>query len=363
MLRTLGAAAVGAAAGGCGLLRPHPGAAPRRALVPVAVDPDRVVRTLVGHRPFRRPGFRVEAETVAGKRVVHNYGHGGCGVTLSWGSAELALEEAGGAGPGSVAVLGCGVLGLATARLLQERGARVAIYARDLPPHTTSNASGAVWYPSLVVRPSERTEAFTARFERAARLSHRRFREMEGPRYGVRWIEQYWLAERPFEWGWDRALLADLFPGTRVLDAGEHPFASPFVIRDRTLLVEPDVYLAALLEDFVRAGGTVERRAFGSAAELGSLPEPLVFNCTGLGSRALFGDESLVAIKGQLLVLAPQPAVDYVAASDDLYMFPRSDGIVLGGTFEPDVWDLEPNQAEAGRVLRGHAALFGAMRG
>ena len=39
----------------------------------------------VGLRPFRRAGVRVECE--GGITVVHNYGHGGSGVTLSWGSA------------------------------------------------------------------------------------------------------------------------------------------------------------------------------------------------------------------------------------------------------------------------------------
>jgi D-amino-acid oxidase len=44
----------------------------------------------VGLRPFRRAGVRVECES--GITVVHNYGHGGSGVTLSWGSAgEAAL--------------------------------------------------------------------------------------------------------------------------------------------------------------------------------------------------------------------------------------------------------------------------------
>jgi glycine/D-amino acid oxidase-like deaminating enzyme len=48
----------------------------------------------------------------------------------------------------AAAVLGCGGVGGATARLLQRRGWRVRIYARDLPPETTSNIAGAQWLPS-----------------------------------------------------------------------------------------------------------------------------------------------------------------------------------------------------------------------
>ena len=45
----------------------------------------------VGLRPAR-PTVRLELDTVAGTPVVHAYGHGGAGVTLSWGSAEEAVR-------------------------------------------------------------------------------------------------------------------------------------------------------------------------------------------------------------------------------------------------------------------------------
>ena len=39
-------------------------------------------------RPFRAQGPRIEPERLAGKTVIHNYGHGGSGFTVSWGCAE-----------------------------------------------------------------------------------------------------------------------------------------------------------------------------------------------------------------------------------------------------------------------------------
>ncbi len=42
-----------------------------------------------GLRPFREGGVRLEADrTSSGRRVIHNYGHGGSGFTVSWGCAE-----------------------------------------------------------------------------------------------------------------------------------------------------------------------------------------------------------------------------------------------------------------------------------
>ena len=87
----------------------------------------------------------------------------------------------------------------------------------------------------------------------------------------------------------------------------------------------------------------------------------MVVNCTGLGAKALFGDDELIPIKGQLCVLVPQPEVDYVVSTaDGLYMMPRQDGIVLGGTHERGVWDLAVSQAATERILAGNARLFGS---
>src|SRR4051812_25879165 len=111
---------------GCAAKRPPLGttaAAPVR-LPRVRVSPARVIRTIVGLRPFRPSGFVVRAEKLDDTLLVHNYGHGGAGITLSWGTAELAVAEGAKSEGRECAVLGCGVVGLSTARLLQERGYR-----------------------------------------------------------------------------------------------------------------------------------------------------------------------------------------------------------------------------------------------
>ena len=80
-------------------------------LARVNVSTERVIRTTVGLRPFRPSGFRVEAETFGNKTVVHNYGHGGGGMSLSWGSSHLAVEKALETGEDRFAIIGCGVMG------------------------------------------------------------------------------------------------------------------------------------------------------------------------------------------------------------------------------------------------------------
>lgn len=337
----------------------------RRRLTPVRVSADRVTRTDVGLRPYRRSGFVVAREARGGKTIVHDYGHGGAGVTLSWGTAILAADLGFAGSPERCAVLGCGAVGLATARVLQERGARVRIYARELPPHTTSNVAGAQWWPVAVFGRDPLTPAFEQQFQAATRLSFDRFRNMAGARFGVRWMSNFFISRvsvRNIPAPPGSPLLA-FAPDLHELAPAEHPFAAPYVREFRTLMIDMPLYLQAMSDEFRRAGGEIVVRDFRDAGEIIALPETTVFNCTGLGAAALFGDRELTPVRGQLLVLPPAPDVDYSLLTDrGLYMFPRSDGILLGGTHDYGEGSLRPDAAASTRILAGHQALFSAMR-
>lgn len=333
-------------------------------LAPVLVSPDREIRTVVGLRPFRPSGFVVKAEKLGAKLVIHNYGHGGAGITLSWGTSQLATALLPGEPVSSVAVLGCGAVGLATARLLQDRGLSVTIYASELPPNTTSNIAGGQWFPFGVSDFGKPSPEFMNQFVQATELAYRRYQTLLGPRYGVRWIRNYFLSHHaPTENDVSRAI-RQFTPETRVLRESEHPFSGyEFVLQYDTMLIEPPIYLNAMLTDFRIARGAVRLMHFDQVSQLQQLTEPVIFNCTGLGARALFDDQELSPVKGQLTVLLPQPEVNYMALmEDDLYMFPRTDGILLGGTFEKDEWSLSVNETAKARVLQGHAKFFSSFR-
>ena len=332
-----------------------------RRLRRVRVAPERVIREVVGLRPFRPAGFVVKAEAFGDKTVIHNYGHGGGGVTLSWGTAHMAADLALATEYREAAVLGCGAVGLATARLLQDRGVRVTIYARDLPPNTTSNIAGAQWSPATVFDADRRTPEFDAQFVAAARFAHRYFQNLVDAPYGVSWRENYVLSTDAASPSRQRSLIGDLLKSVPV-PRGEHPFGTLNVSRFLSMHIEPSVYLPAVMRDFRLAGGHIVVRDFADRAQVSQLAERLVINCTGLGARQLFGDTELIPIKGQLVVVAPQPEVDYITIGPgDLYMMPRRDGIVLGGTHERGEWSLEPNPVETERILRGHQELFSRM--
>ena len=83
-------AAVGFGLSACGP-KTAPTLTPRRtplSLPPVKASWDRIIRTTVGLRPHRDTGFVVKSDKLDDKLIVHNYGHGGAGFTLSWACAE-----------------------------------------------------------------------------------------------------------------------------------------------------------------------------------------------------------------------------------------------------------------------------------
>ena len=326
-------------------------------LPPVKVDESLVIRTVAGLRPYRRSGFVVRAEALGEKRLVHNYGHGGGGITLSWGSSKLATELGLQGHSGPVAVLGSGVMGLSTARLVQEAGFPVTIYAAALPPDTTSNIAGGQFHPFAVFRKRFATPEFTAQFTRALDYSWRRFQIMVGDDYGIRWLPTYVETDSP------EARLLDTFPPfNRMLSTAEHPFPVAGVLRYDTMYVETGRYLRQMIRDVQIAGGKIEVRKFATPADIATLPEALVFNCTGLGSRQLFGDTELQPVRGQLAILEPQPAVRYAYTGSSGYMFPRADGILLGGTFEFDTWDATPQPDDIARIIADHKRFFADFR-
>ena len=354
-------------------------------LAPVRVSWDRIIRTTVGLRPHRPSGFVLRAERLDAKTVIHNYGHGGSGMSLSWGTGFMAAEIAEQQEERRAAVIGCGVVGLTTARQLQRRGFDVTIYAMAVPPDTTSNMSLAGFTPtSGLVETAQRTRAWDAQFRRAVEIAYKQLQLLVGPKYGITWMNGYSMRAAPPANASVRPtppsapgpprrqslLPQELRTGSVTLGPGEHPFPTPYVSYRPAIRIEPSIYLDALVEDVLLFGGDIVIRKFDTQRDLMSLEESVIVNCTGLGSSTLFNDRELTPLKGQLTVLVAQPEVDYNTFGGlrriggfGIHMQPRSDGIVLGGTSERGVWSLEPNEEARRQIVEGHIELFDAMRG
>ncbi len=386
LLKAGGLAVAGFGIGGCRTTQPATIAgAPRRPplqLAPVHVAFDRIIRTTVGLRPHRDGGFVLRAQKLGAKTLIHNYGHGGTGMSLSWGLGAAVADIARDTGERRLAVLGAGAPGLCSARQLQRRGFDVTVYAATVPPNTTSNMSLAGFTPTTaLVTNDRRTPEWDAQFLRAAEISYRELQLLVGRDYGVYWIDTYNGTDDPERRGGGNnennyATDADLLPDylrpnrlREVYGPGEHPFPTKYAVKSIALAIEPNKYMDALVRDFVLFGGRLVIRKFDAPADLMSLPEAVIVNCTGLGSAQLFGDTELVPIKGQLTLLPPDARVSYRAngrvagAETAAQMNPRSDGIVIGNLQVRGDASLEPDAEVIRRNVQAAIDYFGKMKG
>ena len=340
-------------------------------LAPYRADADLLSRITVCLRPFRAAGPRVEVERLGDKLVVHNYGHGGSGWSLSWGSGTRALELALAGRDASrtdVAVIGCGALGLTSAILAQRAGARsVTIYAKDLPNATRSFRATGSWTPdSRIALAKAAPAAFGAEWETMARTSWRLYQAFTGLACNaIEFSDRYYLsdvhpdaAERQkreadsigFACYMDR--IGNISPVAEDLGEGAHPFRTRWARRRSELMFNITAYSQHLTEEFGHNGGRIVTRKFNTPGELQELPQPVILHSTGFGAHALFGDRSLTPVRGQIGWLEPQPEVNYGLYYGNLGVLSRRDGIVvqLNQLGEASGWndtDEQPDRAEA----------------
>jgi glycine/D-amino acid oxidase-like deaminating enzyme len=285
------------------------------------------------------------------------------------------------AGERDVAVLGCGALGLTSAILLQRAGAKVTIYAKERPPEVRSARATGSWTPdSRVALTSSASPDFPALWEKMCRTSFHTYESYLGMAGNpVEWIDRYALSDsNPAETQPNRRRgdtlsfahyqdrVADLTPHSQDLPPWTHPFPTRYASRNSSLTFNIAAYSRQLTTDFLVEGGKIEKVEFHSPSELSQLAQKVVINATGYGARALWKDESIVPVRGQIAWLIPQPEVNYGVSYKNVNILSRRDGIVVqdGGIGEMDGYNdanENPDRAAAESSVQVVAELYERM--
>lgn len=333
------------------------GAGYRPALRPLRISADRIMELKCCLRPFRAMGPRLDAEQIGDKLIVYNYGHGGSGWSLSWGSAEIAVQKAMSVLPKEIAVIGCGVIGLTTAVAAQRAGAKVTIYTRDLLPQTRSSRAWGAWTPDSRIALSEPAgPTFGALWERMARRSYVTFRSylgLAGKPVDVN--DNYVVSDTPItkheedrpdpsitasyattgmaqqnsEFGHYMDRIRDITPAQEMVDPASTPFRKPYVARQSSMFFNFSSYGQLLMDQFYAAGGEVVMRTVRSAADMMTLKESVVIPCMGYATRDILRDSSLIPVRGQTAWLMPDPEMNYGLRYHGVGALSKADGIVV----------------------------------
>ena len=245
-----------------------------------------------------------------------------------------------------VIVAGAGVVGLTAAIRLREAGIVADIVARDPPAATTSAVAAALWYPYRAF-PRERVAAWSARgFAVLSGLA-----ATPGSGVRMRWGTE--LVAPGAEDPWWRPAVPSF---ARTPDG--YRFAAP--------VADMSVHLPWLVARLEALGGSLAIATLGSLDEALALA-PVVVNCAGLGARELAGDETLLAVRGQILLVAQTGVEEWLLDQSDperlLYVVPRERDVVLGGTAQDGDEDVAVDPAMAAAIRARCEAAVPALRG
>jgi D-amino-acid oxidase len=335
---------------------------------------------LVGIRPHREGGvcLKLDDELIpsqhGSKFLIHNYGHGGAGITLSFGCASVVADHVATLKREirrpSIAVIGCGVIGLTVAAELRRRwrNLRITIYAKDLDVRrTTSFVAAGQFEPSGICAEyeSEEEKKILADYLRRSRDRIMELhRSSHWHTYGIALRRDYTLDQ--WNGAYDECTPHDVVPQYR---SGNLPFAKLNTIgrEYRTWLINPTILLPQLFTELKRSGVRLRKRQFASRDDFASLRENIIINCTGYGAKALMNDEDVVAKRGHLVVLRRTLPKQFYFFSGGcgnrriMYAFCRHRDIVLGGTVETGNDSdniMESDRDRFNRILANARAMF-----
>ncbi|MEM9166052.1 MAG: FAD-dependent oxidoreductase [Planctomycetota bacterium] len=317
---------------------------------------DQILRVVSGIRPCRQGGMKLDAGKLGKRPIVHNYGHGGCGVTLSFGCAEIVCELMDvAAGEGStVAVLGGGAIGLTSALLLKDAGYNVSVHAASFGEDTTSCVAGALWLPTGIDFPKRKADR--AKLNDALRRSARRFGMLDRGLWGIEELPVYEPAgaeDHPeyFESG--------VLGSPRELTKAE---PKPGGITEgrlfRANFIHTPRFMRTLAEECQKKKIEFVEQTFENTADVRAIEADAFVNCLALGSRDVFNDQKVYPARGVLVHMQPQE-LGYIVHDGYDYLFPREDALILGGTFEPDEDETEAPEDIAQDILQHHREFFG----
>lgn len=308
-----------------------------------------------GIRPYRKGGIRLESEVIKGKKIYHNYGHGGAGVSLAYGAAKKIVDKfliEVGSKVKTVGIIGAGYMGLFQGLMLKELGFNVNVYASQFPvklgiykegglPMITSQVAGGLWMPygydltNKALHDSMAKETFLYYKQCIDKKIYK------GLSYSTTVIMDI---KNP---------VAEFVPDGLIQSKSVKVDFGNGVLHDaeiyNTILMDGDQLLNELYEEAKSKSIVFKEKKLENLDDVLALPEEVIFNCTGNGSAKLFNDQNMVPYSGHLIYVKKVPGFDYFLSSTTpdgswrVTAYPQGNKLAIGLSYEEKGWIEKPD--------------------
>ncbi|XP_066436631.1 D-aspartate oxidase [Eleutherodactylus coqui] len=250
-----------------------------------------------------------------------------------------------------VAVIGGGLVGLSTALCITESlpHCTVTVISEKFSPNTTGDVAAGCLIPHTYSGTSlhQQIAWFKETFDYLFKIAN----SSEAGEAGIHLISGWQIFKSPpketYTFWWQIVLGFRLMNETELVKFPSHTFGQAFT----TLKCQASQYLPWMEKRIKSNGGCLESRKVKNVWDLHGTYD-VVVNCSGLGSRDLFGDQSIYPVKGQVVEVNAPWIKHFIRDGDgNTYIYPGISGVTLGGTRQKDDWSFFPNVQDSKGIL------------
>lgn len=254
-----------------------------------------------------------------------------------------------------IAIVGAGISGMSVAYLLKDKGYDITIFAKAFSPNITSNKAAAFWFPYHIRNDRRGINWCTTSYSfytdlcrnEATGISMQKL--VKVVRKGVAEEQPVWI---------------DFMPegSFRILQSHElaNDIATAYEVQ--VPLIETQIFLPYLQNILTAANTRFIQETITDLQHL-SKEYDVVINCSALGARELCNDEQIIPVRGQVGLLSPVDNMNiYLDNEKPLYIVPRKDAVIIGGTYEEGVELEETEPATIERLLQNAYNTFPILK-
>ena len=255
----------------------------------------------------------------------------------------------------NIAIVGAGISGMSAAYLLMQQGHQITIYAKAFSPDITSNKAAAFWFPYHIRNDKRGIEWCTTSYgyykkfalQPETGISMQQLKKVL--RTGVEEEEPIWI---------------DFMPegSFRVVPENEMPAGFSKIYEVEVPLIETQIFLPWLQQQLQQSNVKFIQQEITSLDELANKYDILI-NSSALGARKLCKDDKVIPVRGQVALLSPGKfPVIYLDNEIPLYVVPRKDAIIIGGTYEENIETETTDPAAISNILANAYSCLPQLR-